>query len=391
MDGKSRGGGIVILTNGLVMTEDFKLKRLDVRVEGKKIVDLAETIRQEDTILDLNGAYLLPGFVDTHIHGAYGVRISDAEPKLSQITNFEATQGVTSIAITTAASAFEDILRQIDVAVQAAYRPVGSKIVGIHAEGPFISKKYKGAMNGDYIIAPDKEKLDIMLERAKGLLKIMTVAPEAEGVVDFIQYAVSRGLAISMGHTNAVYDEVRAAIEAGASQTTHTFNAMRGLNHREPGILGAALTSDQVTCEMICDYVHLHPATVQMIYRLKGPERINMISDSGHAAGMNVKEFMVDGLKRYVKDGVVRLADGTIAGSAKTLLDGVINLVSDNIPIEAVSQMVSFNPAKSLKMEHEIGSISIGKLADLVVLSRDLRVDYTFVDGQCIYKNKQMG
>ena len=378
----------MILANGLVMTDDFKLKRLDIKLEGDKIVKLAEKIEDSDKVMDMSGKYILPGFIDTHIHGAYGVRISDESPGLHQVTRFEVTQGVTSLAITTAASEFNDILRQIDDAVKASKEKVGAKIAGIHAEGPFINKKYKGAMNGDNIIAPDKEKLDIMLARAEGLLKIITVAPEAEGAAEFIKYAAESGLTVSMGHTDSTFDEAVAAVSAGATQATHTFNAMRAFNHREPGILGAALTLDDVKCEMICDYVHLHPATVKLIYKLKGADKINIISDSGHAAGMNVTEFMVDGLMRYVKDGVVRLADGTIAGSAKTVLDGVKNLVSSGVPLEDVSKMASLNGAKSLKMEHLIGSISVGKIADLAVLDENFDVDYTFVDGKCVYDRK---
>jgi len=214
----------------------------------------------------------------------------------------------------------------------------------------------------------------------------MTVAPEAEGATDLIRYAVGRGVTVSLGHTMATFDETQAAIEAGASQLTHTFNAMVGLNHREPGVLGAGLTNPDVVCEMICDYVHLHPAVVKMVYLLKGADNINMISDSGHAAGMNVEQFTVDGLTRYVKDGVVRLADGTIAGSAKTMLDGVHNLLASGLPLEDISKMASLNPAKSLKLDQVTGSIQVGKLADLVVLDRNYKPIFTFVNGTCVYE-----
>ena len=375
----------MIFANGLVMDEDFKLKHLDIQIAGRKIIKIAEKIEDVDSVLDMSGKYILPGFVDTHIHGAYGVRISDKNPCLYQVTQFEATQGVTSIAITTAASEFNDILRQIEVAVNASKETKGAKIAGIHAEGPFISKQYKGAMNGDNIINPDKEKLDTMIAHAEGLLKIITVAPEAEGASDFIRYSADCGITVSMGHSNATYDETMAAVRAGASQTTHTFNAMRAFNHREPGIVGAALTCNGIKCELICDYVHLHPVAVELVYRMKGADSINMISDSGHAAGMNVTEFMVDGLMRYVKDGVVRLADGTIAGSAKTMLDGVKNLAASGVPLEDISKMASLNGAKSLKMEHLIGSISVGKSADFAVLDKNYDVNCTFVDGTCVY------
>jgi len=375
----------MILKNGMVMDSDFKLKKLDIRICDGKIAEIGENLVGNE-IVDMSGKYILPGFIDTHIHGACGVRISDKDVDLSQMTRYEATQGVTSVAITTAASEFSDILRQIDVAKKAAKCHQGTKIAGIHAEGPFISKKYKGAMNPDYIIMPDEKKLDEMIEKSDGLIKIITIAPENEGSEKFVKYAVKQGIKVSMGHTNATYDEAKAAIKAGATQATHTFNAMRALNHREPGVLGAALTDDGVVCEMICDYVHLHPATVEMIYKIKGADKINIISDSGHAAGMNVTEFEVDGLIRYVKDGVVRLADGTIAGSAKSMADGIKNLITSGIPIEDVSKMASINPASSLGIEKITGSIAVGKLADIAVLDDEYNVVYTFIDGICVYK-----
>lgn len=377
----------MILKNGIIVDKDFTLKRMDVRVKEDRIVEIAETLRGDDTV-DMQENYILPGFIDTHIHGAYGVRISDRKnkPDLNQITTFEATQGVTSIAITTAASEFSHILEQIETAKKASEVCNGTKIAGIHLEGPFISKKYKGAMNPDYILDCDVQKFEKMFKIAPELIKIITIAPENEGSKELIEYAVRHGVTVSIGHTNATYDETIDAINAGATQATHTFNAMRALNHREPGVIGAVLTNENIVCEMICDYVHLHPATVKMIYNIKGADRINIISDSGHAAGMNVTEFEADGLIRYVKNGVVQLADGTIAGSAMTMADGVKNLLRSGIPIEDVSKMASLNPAKSLKLENETGSIEVGKKADFAVLNKNFDVIYTYINGKEVYR-----
>ncbi len=375
----------MILKNATVINEKFQPELCDIQIHGEKISNMGANLQGKGEI-DVTDCYILPGFIDTHIHGAYGTRISDAEPKVEKITRLEATQGVTGLCLTTATSAFEDLLRQVDAAVEAANNNEGSKIWGIHAEGPFICEKYKGAMNPKYIIDPDIEKLDQLQQRAKGLLKILTIAPETPGAIEVIRHAVKQGLVVSMGHTNATYDEAQAAIEAGATQATHLFNAMRGLHHREPGILAAALTNPKVRCEMICDHVHLHPAVLQLIYQCKTADGINIISDSGNAAGLNVSEFEVDGIMRYVKDGVVRLANGTIAGSAKTVLNGVQNLIRSGIPMSEVAKMASLNPAKTLKIDHITGSIAEGKRADLVVLDQQLNVKYTFVGGQCVYK-----
>lgn len=375
----------MILKNALVMDENFGLKELDIRIENEKIAEIGTGLAGDET-LDFSGKYILPGFVDTHIHGANGIRIEDAVGDHNKMTVFEASQGVTSIAIAADTAEFSDILDQIERATVLSQKCRGAKIVAIHAEGPFLSQSKKGAMDSRYILKPDNEKLDKMIEAGKGMLKLITIAPDNEGSIEFIRYAKSKGLVVSMGHTDSDYETATAAIDAGATQLTHTFNAMRPINHREPGILGAVFENDDVKCEVICDYIHLHPAIIKMIYKIKGADKINMISDSGTAAGLDISEFEVNGVKRYIKDGVVRLADGTIAGSARTLLDGVKNLVSSGIPLEDVSKMASLNPAKTLGLDDEIGSISVGKFADLVVLDKDLNVCKTFINGKCEYE-----
>ena len=375
----------MILKNALVMDEDFCLKELDIRIENEKITEIGKGLSGND-VLDFTGRYILPGFIDTHIHGAYGIRIDDAVGDYNRITEFEASQGVTAIAITTDTAEFTDILEQIERAVVISEKCKGTKIVAIHAEGPFLSQSKKGAMSPEYILAPDNEKLDKMIEAGKGMLKLITIAPDNDGSIEFIHYAKSKGLVVSMGHTDADYETAVSAIDAGATQLTHTFNAMRAINHREPGILGAVFENESVKCEVICDYIHLHPAIIKMIYKIKGADKINMISDSGTAAGLDISGFEVNGVKRYIKDGVVRLADGTIAGSARTLLDGVKNLVSSGIPLEDVSKMASLNPAKTLGIDDETGSIAVGKLADLVILDKDLNVCETFINGKSEYK-----
>ncbi len=375
----------MILKNALVMDENFSLKELDIRIENDKITGIGSDFSGDET-LDCSGKYILPGFIDTHIHGAHGIRIDDAVGDHNQITEFEASQGVTSMAITTDTVEFTGILQQIERATVLSEKCKGTKIVAIHAEGPFLSKSKKGAMSPGYILEPDNDKLDKMIDAGKGMLKLITIAPDNDGSIDFIRYAKSKGLVVSMGHTDADYETAQEAIDAGATQLTHTFNAMRAINHREPGILGAVFENSGVKCEVICDYIHLHPAIIKMIYKIKGADKINMISDSGTAAGLDISEFEVNGVKRYIKDGVVRLADGTIAGSARTLLDGVKNLVSSGIPLEEVSKMASLNPAKTLGLDGQIGSIAIGKFADLVILDKDLNVCQTFINGKCEYE-----
>lgn len=372
----------MILKNATIINDKFKPQKMDIQIEGERIAELGMDLHGDHEI-DYTNCYIMPGFIDTHIHGAYGVRISDRDPDLTKITRFEATQGVTSIAITTGTSEFGHLLDQMRLAARSAKaEPQGTKIAGIHVEGPFICEKYKGAMTAAYIQKPSVEKFQELMDASEGLIKIITIAPETEGAESLIRYASLQGVKVSMGHTASTYEESMRAVRWGASRATHTFNAMRPYNHREPGILGAVLTSPEVDCEMICDYVHLHPATVRMIYQLKGAGHIAMVSDSGNAAGLNVEKFEVDGVMRYVKDGVVRLENGTIAGSAMTLLNGVQHLIRDGIPMGDVAKMASYNPARALGMEQKIGSIAVGKIADLAVLDSDLAVAATYVNGR---------
>lgn len=371
----------MILKNGFVVCDDFKIRKTDIRVENGKITEIGENLLGEDE-RDFSGKYILPGFIDTHIHGACGTRVTEEDFDLDKMATFEASVGVTGFVPTTTTNTIEDISKQVENIASLSASNKGAKVYGIHMEGPFICEKYKGAMNPEYIIAPDIEKLDLIIEKGKGLVKMITLAPENEGATELIKYASEKGLYVSMGHTNATYDEAKKGIEAGAKGGTHTFNAMRAYNHREPGILGAVLTDDRVKCEMICDHVHLHPVTMELIYKLKGADNISIISDSGHAAGSDIKEFTVDGLKRYVKDGVIRLSDGTIAGSAKTMADGVKNLILSGVSICDVSKMASKNPAETLGVYEETGSIKVGKYADIVILDNEYNVVTAFVSGK---------
>ena len=376
----------MVLKNGIVMNEYFKLQLCDIKVQNDKIIEIGENLSEDDVVFDMKGKYILPGFVDSHIHGANGTRVDDDVFDYEAMLGFEATQGVTSLAVTTASSEYSKIIEKFNIINKLPKFPQGSKIMGIHAEGPFLNIKVKGAMNSKNVIPVDIEKFDEMYNAGKGLLKIITVAPEIDGAIELIKHADAKGVTVSMGHTDATFEEASLAIEAGAKSMTHTFNASRPINHREPGVLVASLNDDRVDCEVICDYVHVHPEVIKMIYKLKGADRISIISDSVTAAGIKVDKFYVGGIARYVKDGVVRLEDGTIAGSARTMADGVKNLITSGIPIEDVSKMASFNPARRLKVENQIGSIAVGKMADFAVLDNSYNVEATFINGTLVYQ-----
>ncbi len=374
----------LILKNTRAVCRDW-IKECDIKIDGGLISAIGKNIavNDGDEVVEYNGATVMPGFIDTHIHGAYGCEITNEDFDVEKFSYYEATQGVTGLAPATTSQSVEMLEKQMGTVVRKAReKKCGAKILGIHAEGPFLNIANKGGMQAEYIQAPNIEKLDRMIAAADGLLKILTIAPELEGALDLIKYAVSKGIKVSMGHTSASYDEAMAAIDAGASQMTHTFNAAKAFNHRNPGVLGAALTDDRVKCEMICDFAHLHAATTKLIYRAKGADRINMISDTSFPSGLSESELKAFGKNLRVEGNVILLPDGTICGSTQSLYGGVKNLASVGIPLVDIARMASYNPASTLGVEDKVGSIEVGKCADLVVLDGDMSIISVYIDGK---------
>lgn len=375
----------MILKNATVITENFTPEVCDIEIVGEKIARLGNGLTGEVEI-DMTGKTVFPGFIDVHIHGGVGTQIDDDEPDLKKFRLFEATQGVTGIAMSTACTDWENILHQCDITVASAKENVGSRILGIHSEAPFLSKKAKGAIPEYSILPPSLELFDELLSRCDGLLKIITIAPEEDGAIELIRHAKECGVVVSIGHTAATYEKSVLGIEAGITHSTHTFNAMTGLHHRIPGAVGAVLTDKRVKCEAICDYVHLHPATVDMIYRMKGADGMIAVSDSVKPAGLDIKEYYAEGRRCTVENGVIRLPDGTINGSTCTLLDGARNLIKSGIPLGDVAKITSYNAACELGVGHLVGSIAPGKYADLAVLDGELKLVATYIGGECVYK-----
>ena len=372
----------MILANGNVVCEDGIVRVCDIGITGGRITAIGNDLSGKERV-DIDGMTVMPGFIDTHIHGGFGVGVEDERPDLSYLRKMEATKGVTSLALGTVGAEWELLLRQLELIADNAALDVGARVLGIHSEPPFITAN--GAFVSSMILPPDVSRLAEMQKRSRGLLKIITVAPECYGAEELIRYASEHGITVSLGHTNANYEEAMRGIEAGATRATHTFNAMRPLHHREPGVVGAVLTDSRVCCEAICDHIHLHPATLKLIYKCKGADGMIAVSDSVRAAGGGISEFFVQGRRCIIRDGVIRLEDGTICGSALTLLEGVQNLIRAGIPLGDVAKIASLNAAIHLGVDADYGSISIGKLADLVILDGDLSVRATYIGGKLVY------
>lgn len=371
------------IINGKVLDgADNSFKNLNIQVKEGKIASLDNQIKSND-VFDANGLYVIPGFIDTHIHGCVGVEFASPDEDFAKAEIWLANQGVTAFAPTVRSmtldrmiAAEKNILRQSKKEVKYL------KVVGINLEGPFISANKSGSMTPPDGLVCDVETMSILAENGEGFLKLMTMAPERENAIDVIKSATEKGVNISIGHTDCTYEVVKSAINAGALRATHVFNAMRPFSHRETGVLGGVLTDDRVNCEMICDLVHLDAPAINLVYRAKGYNNITLISDTGAMSGLGDGDFVVNGVVRTVKNGLCLNPFGVIAGSCFSMHYGAKNLLSMGIPLNEVSVMASLNPAKAVGMENQMGTIQIGKSADLIVCDDELNIKAVFVDGK---------
>lgn len=374
----------MLIKNGFVLNgQTRRFERKDIKLENG-LIGSATACDGADEIFDAMGLYVIPGFIDTHIHGCVGVEFASDNEDFAKARKWLASEGTTSFAATVRALPCDRVVAAIKNIVRESKRELaGASVAGINLEGPFVSLAKSGVMNPPDIEC-NSESVRLFADSAEGLLKIMTIAPERENTLDAIKTAVENGVNASIGHTEATYSQAIDAINAGATRATHVFNAMRPFSHRETGVLGAVLTDDRVNCEMICDLVHLDMATMKLVYRLKGCERITLVSDTGFMSGLGDGEYIVDGRKRIVKDGVCRNPEGRIAGSCVSMIAGAKNLLGMGVPLEEVSVMASENPAKALGIWDKTGSIEQGKQADIIVCDDELNIKAVFVKGNRI-------
>ncbi|WP_123054575.1 N-acetylglucosamine-6-phosphate deacetylase [Clostridium sp. JN-1] len=371
-----------LLEDKVILFDDKIEKILDKR-EFHKLIN--ENTNDSIQIADAQGMYVSPGFIDIHIHGAGGSDTMDGTLEaLEVISKTIAKSGVTAFLPTTMTMSKEKIYKALDNIKEAVSKDFkGAKVLGAHVEGPFINEKYKGAQKEDYILNPSYD----FIKGYEDDIKIITLAPEKDENLSFIKTVKEKtDIALSIGHSDASYEQAMTAIENGITQSTHIFNRMTPLNHRKPGIVGAAFNSD-IFCELIADTIHVHPAVINILVNIKGKEKVILITDSMRAGGMKDGISELGGQKVIVKDGSARLEDGTLAGSVLTLnkaVKNVFNNTSLNI-CEAVD-MASLNPAKSINIDGKKGSIEIGKDADIVIFDENFDVKHTIVSGKTVFK-----
>jgi len=332
---------------------------------------------------DLGGAYVIPGLVDIHTHGAANADFSDGDAEgLKRMASHLAKCGVTSFAPTSMTLPYETLAAAFETAVEVRKnRPAGAaRVMGIHMEGPYFSEKKKGAQNGAYLKLPDPEGFRRLYDGCGGLVRVIDVAPELAGAVEFTRSAKEL-CTVSVAHTDASYEEAKAVYEAGATHLTHLYNAMPSIHHRKPGVIGAASECDNVVAELICDGLHVHPSSVRMAFKLF-PGRICLISDSLRCCGMPDGEYELGGQQVFLSGGVARLADGTIAGAASDLYRDMLNTIAFGIPREEAITAATIRPAREIGRADEIGSIEAGKLADFVVCDTSLSAQAVYIGGE---------
>ena len=363
----------MIIRNGEVFQEDGTFCVKDVYIENNKIVE-DESLVTDKTVVDASGLKVIPGLVDVHSHGAAGFDFCDADVEgLKKILEYEKKSGVTSYCPTSMTLPLEQLKEIFATIKEVGDFKEGAHVRGINMEGPFLASSKKGAHVEGYIKKPMVEFFRELNEDSGNMVKLVTLAPDAEGAMEFID-EVHDEVCISLGHTAADYETSSEAMKRGAHHVTHLFNAMKPFGHREPGLIGAARDDESCMVELICDGIHIHPSVVRATFEMFGPERVVLVSDSMRATGMANGTYELGGQEVTVKDRKATLKNGTIAGSATDLYGCMCKAVEFGIPLAEAIFAATRNPAKSIGIYEETGSITPGKDADILLVTDDLEL-----------------
>lgn len=382
----------ILIDNVNIQTPDSVLAYGWLLTDGARIAHIGTGAAPEipgAEHIDGGGGTLLPGFIDMHVHGSVGYDVMDANAEgLRTMARFFASCGVTGFLATTVTASAGDTLAALrNVADYMAEQPSdGAAVLGAHVEGPYINIKAKGAQEGAHVRLANPSEYAAWFET--GVVREVTVAPEFPANMAFLRECAARGIVVSLGHTQATYEQAREAFAAGARQATHTFNAMTGLHHRAPGVVGAALSEDAILCELIADGIHVHPAAMKVVARAKGLHGVVLITDAIRGAGMEEGLFELGGQPVYVKDGMACLSDGTLAGSVLTM-DRALRTLRDaaGLDLAELWPMSSANAARQLGLGERKGSLRAGFDADLTLLDAEWHVRLTVVGGQVVFRS----
>jgi N-acetylglucosamine-6-phosphate deacetylase len=371
------------IKNGKLISPNKIEEGRSLFIEDGRIVDIAKDSKGASkgfNVVDAKGLYVSPGFIDVHVHGLFANRIDHiTENELRQMCVRMARAGVTAFLATTVTLPDKTLLNTASAIKYFIADNPATNLLGLHLEGPYLNPLSCGAQNRKYIRAFKPNELKKIISNANGLIRMMTFAPERERGMALLSFLIKHRVVPSIGHSQASYEEVEAAVKKGLKHVTHLFNTMPAFSHREPGLIGAALMLDKLSVDIIADGIHLHPATVKLVVKAKGIDKVILISDSIYTG----RNSILGGLKVYINKGEARLRDGRLAGSTLSLNQAVRNAMEfAGINLQEAVRMVTINPARLLGIQAKKGSLAAGKDADVVIFDKRLKIKSTIIKGK---------
>lgn len=371
----------MIIKNGNIFDKNGHFQKGDLYIQGEKIVNKGE----DDEVVDATDLYVIPGLIDTHIHGSMGHDFCEGTHEaIEAMSKYLASQGITAFLPTTM-SLDEKQLEKIFKSYGSYDNQEGAMPIGIHMEGPFFEEGKKGAQNSDYLQKADQGLYEKLQSLSNNNIKVVSISPVVEDALTFIEKNKAQ-VVLSLAHTTADYQLASEAFKKGAKRVTHLYNGMNTMSHREPGIVGAAFDNPKIYVELICDGIHVHPSVIRSTFAMYTDERVVLISDNMMAAGMQDGCYELGGQKVEVQGSKALLKDGTIAGSVTNLMQCMRNAVDFGIPLESAIKTVTINAAKSIGMIEKMGSLECGKLANIVLLDKKLNVKAVYIKGKEVKK-----